>query len=98
MVSVPSAVASAVTVAVKVAFPNAVRVALPDKSPARVIVGDLLMVTELAISPPLISKLPPSISLLSKAPDLSLFLKLSLVATLALFPTSALRTLSSAAC
>ena len=66
MVSVPSAVASAVTVAVKVAFPNAVRVALPDKSPARVIVGDLLMVTELAISPPLISKLPPSISLLSK--------------------------------
>ena len=39
-----------------------------------------------------------SISLLSKSPFLNLFLKLSLVATLALPPTSALRTLSSAAC
>ena len=37
-----------------------------------------------------------SISLLSKSPLLNLFLKLSLVATLALFPTIASRTLSSA--
>ena len=66
MVSVPKAVASAVMVAVNVAFPRLVRVALPDKSPPRVITGDLFMVTELAISPPFISKLPPSISLLSK--------------------------------
>ena len=39
-----------------------------------------------------------SISLLSKSPLLNLFLKLSLVATLALFPTKAFKTLSSAAC
>ena len=64
--SVPRAVASAVIVAVKVALPKLVRVAAPDKSPARVITGDLLMVVALAISPPLMSKLPPSISLLSK--------------------------------
>ena len=37
-----------------------------------------------------------SISLLSKSPLLSLFLKLSLVATLALFPTRASKTFSSA--
>ena len=38
-----------------------------------------------------------SISLLSKSPSLNLFLKLSFVATLALSPTRAFKTLSSAA-
>ena len=44
----------------------------------------------------LVSLIAISISLSSKSPFLSLFLKLSLVATLALFPTIASRTFSSA--
>ena len=44
----------------------------------------------------LVSLTATSISLSSKSPFLNLFLKLSLVAILALFPTSASKTLSSA--
>jgi hypothetical protein len=38
-------------VAVKVPLPKSVSVTLPDKSPANVITGDLLMTTEFAILP-----------------------------------------------
>ena len=67
-------------------------------------ISEKLIIPTLAPGIPGISKLgklaasfiSTSISLLSKSPFLSLFLKLSLVATLALFPTNASRTFSSA--
>ena len=42
-------------VAVSVALPSSVRVALPLRSPPNVITGDLFMVVALEISPPFIS-------------------------------------------
>ena len=53
--SVPSATPLLTTVAVNVASPKLVKVTLPLKSPANVIVGDLFMVVALLISPPLMS-------------------------------------------
>ena len=53
--SVPKATLLATMVAVRVALPSWERVALPLKSPASVIVGDLLITVPVLISPPLIS-------------------------------------------
>ena len=49
--SVPNATELAAIVAVNVASPKFVNVAFPVKSPPSVIVGDLFIVTPLAISP-----------------------------------------------
>ena len=56
------------------------------------------MIAGISIEVPLppVSLTAISISLLSKSPSLNLFLKLSLVAVLAFFPTKASKTFSSA--
>ena len=52
------------TVAVKVALPKLLKVALPERSPPKVITGDLLIVTAEAISPPSIfSETPVPVAL-----------------------------------
>ena len=57
MVSVPKVTLLLITVAVKVASPKRERVALPLKSPASVIVGDLLITVSVDMCPALISTL-----------------------------------------